>query len=553
MGNIIKSQTYISNDEEERKRRKEIEDMYYKRLTDFFSCKTAPSSRSFTYKNDHFLIFHSQNKIKHLGNFKSYNLKEELHLRIKVSHIIQKDKGALSSKYQILHKLGRGATGTVYIGNNIVTNKQVAIKLTSKSQNIVIDGLEIQNEINVLKNLVHPNIVRIFEFYETPVAFYMITELCKYGELFDKIGRGFTELELSIITYQLFSALCYCHQQRIVHRDLKLENILIYDIDKIRDTSMEMYWIKLIDFGTAKLFNRNRSEKTIIGTSYYIAPEVLKKNYNEKCDTWSAGIVLYILLVGGVPFWGKTDAEMYKKIRTGKFDSKKTKFINSSLEIQDLITRLLEANIENRLSASEALLHPWFLKQKTKDIINMIDSKKSQHYASNLLNYKISSKLQQLVIAFLAHNVCDVEVTRDIFKLFGSMDKEGRGKLTKEDLLNGLLEHGIEKKEVMERIDELFMMLDSDNDGYLEYEEFIRGAIDRNILLSEKMLQFCFKFLVKENKGKLTAKSIKHALAFVNKEISNNLCKKLVYEMNPDSNEITFEEFREYMNSISSH
>lgn len=551
MGNNVQSQFHGSNEVKEKQRRKEIEKIYYKRVIDALSLTTDSSSYfSTSSKNEYFLTCYNLIQRKREEVFKHYNLKEELHLRIKVPHIIQKDKGILSSKYQILNKLGKGATGTVYIANNLLTKQQVAIKLTHKNQKIVIDDLEVQNEINVLKNLIHPNIARIFEFYETSVAFYMISELCKYSELFYKIERGFTELELSIIFYQLFSALCYCHEHNIVHRDLKLENILIYDIDNIGDTSMEYFWIKLIDFGTAKLFNRKRSEQTIIGTSYYIAPEVLKKNYNEKCDTWSAGVILYILLVGGVPFAGKTDAEMYKKIKIGNFQSKQKKYVNSSLECQDLISRLLEINIENRLSAIEALNHPWFLKQKTREVINIMDSRKSKQYARNIINYRINSKLQQLVIAFLAHNLCEVELMRDIFKLFGLMDKEGRGKLTKENLFIGLLEQGIEKNILIEKIEELFMMLDSDNNGYLEYEEFIRGAIDKTILLSDEMLQFGFKFLDKENKGCLTTKSIKDTFAYVNKDISHALCKKMIYEINPSSNEINFDQFKVFMKNI---
>ena len=161
--------------------------------------------------------------------------------------------------------------------------------------------MEIKNEINILKSLSHPNIVKIYEFFDTAVDYYIVTEYCKKGELFDYINNKYSERQLAVLFYQVFSGLCYLHEKKILHRDLKLENLMISEIEKDINTGEEYFWMKIIDFGTAKIFERKKKEKEIIGSSYYIAPEVLKKNYNEKCDTWSVGVILYMTLTGVPP------------------------------------------------------------------------------------------------------------------------------------------------------------------------------------------------------------------------------------------------------------
>ena len=155
-------------------------------------------------------------------------------------------------------------------------------------------GREIRNEIDILKKLSHPNIVKIYEFYVSENHYYIITEYCKEGELFSYIKNKYSERQLAVLFYQVFSGLWYLHENKILHRDIKLENIMISEKEKDNSTGEELFWVKIIDFGTAKLFEKNKKEKDVVGSSYYIAPEVLKQNYNEKCDTWSVGVILYM-------------------------------------------------------------------------------------------------------------------------------------------------------------------------------------------------------------------------------------------------------------------
>ena len=218
--------------------------------------------------------------------------KEELKLKVTINTIIEENKGLPTMKYKVLSRLGDGSYGTVYLAMNIITKAKVALKKIKKVKENEVDDLEIKNEIDILKKLDHPNVVKIIEFYSTDDAYYIITDYCQCGELYNQIKHRYNENQLAVLFYQVFSGLCYLHTNNIVHRDLKLENILITEIELDEQTQRKYFWIKIIDFGTAKIFEKNKSEKAIVGSSYYIAPEVLKKAYNEKCDTWSAGVLL---------------------------------------------------------------------------------------------------------------------------------------------------------------------------------------------------------------------------------------------------------------------
>lgn len=157
------------------------------------------------------------------------------------------------------------------------------------------EKLAMQNEIENLTNLDHPNILKLHESYECEKRYYIVTDICKGGELFDEITKNkhFTEHNAAQIMLSLFSCLKYIHSQGLMHRDLKPENLLLEENKKNYDQ------VKLIDFGTSKKYEAKDLPITqMVGTPYYIAPEVIKKSYNEKCDLWSAGVIMFILLSG---------------------------------------------------------------------------------------------------------------------------------------------------------------------------------------------------------------------------------------------------------------
>jgi len=173
-------------------------------------------------------------------------------------------------------------------------------------------------EYEILTKLNHPNIVRLLEFYQDADYFYLVTEFCEGGELFDQIINCgvFTENMAAEIIRQILSAVVYCHAHRIVHRDLKPENLLL----EYANRSFEQgNIVKVIDFGTSVEHVVGEKLKARLGTAYYIAPEVLRGEYDEKCDVWSCGVILYIFLCGYPPFNGEDDAQIFSRIKHGRF------------------------------------------------------------------------------------------------------------------------------------------------------------------------------------------------------------------------------------------
>jgi len=215
---------------------------------------------------------------------------------------VGRTQGKLRDHYRIGKVLGTGAFGEVRMCVHRESGAQRAVKVLRKSHMDDDEKRMLFNEINILKEIDHPNIIKMYEFFEDEKRYYLVTEICKGGELFDEIlQRGkFSERDGAVLMKQVLSCINYCHQANIVHRDLKPENILL-------EQNKEFDQIKIIDFGTSLVYDPSRSLDEKLGTPYYIAPEVLNKNYNQKCDIWSCGVITYILLSGVPPFNGQSD------------------------------------------------------------------------------------------------------------------------------------------------------------------------------------------------------------------------------------------------------
>jgi len=224
------------------------------------------------------------------------------HAGVRASDFVGRTQGKLRDHYRIGKVLGTGAFGEVRMCVHRESGAQRAVKVLRKSHMDDDEKRMLFNEINILKEIDHPNIIKMYEFFEDEKRYYLVTEICKGGELFDEIlQRGkFSERDGAVLMKQVLSCINYCHQANIVHRDLKPENILL-------EQNKEFDQIKIIDFGTSLVYDPSRSLDEKLGTPYYIAPEVLNKNYNQKCDIWSCGVITYILLSGVPPFNGQSD------------------------------------------------------------------------------------------------------------------------------------------------------------------------------------------------------------------------------------------------------
>ena len=445
--------------------------------------------------------------------------------------------------------IGEGSFAKVLKVKHKITGAIRAMKIINKnSEYNKEEEIEIINEINILRTMDHPNILKIFEFYISKHSYFIITELCSGGELFNEIiDRGpFDEKQSSYIMYQIFSAVNYCHNMSIIHRDLKPENILIVKREK------NLLRIKICDFGTSKIHDRGTIQKKIVGSSYYIAPEILDKKYNEKCDLWSCGVILYILLCARPPFEGETDEEILHKVKNGKFDLKQNPFNLISKEAKDLIKNLLIMDFNKRISAEEALNDNWFKINKSKELFNEIkDQQMIEKFIINLKEYKSESIIQETALAYLVHNFPQIDDVINASKLFNQIDKSGDGKISKDELFNGLNKK-IKSNTLKDDIDIIFNNIDSDNNGYIECEEFVRAAIDKEMFLNENFLKFAFRYFDKDNSGEISYDEIEEVFksSVQDGNVKESL-SKIISEVDTNGDGIiSFEEFVNIMNKL---
>ena len=472
------------------------------------------------------------------------NIKEESNISISNRLFINEIKEIPKKKYITQKLLGVGTYGQVFLVQNKYTKEYFAMKEIPKTSEDLLSDNEIMDEITILKNLDHPDIVRITEFYNTDTSYFIISEYCKYGELFEQIKYEFSETQIAVMFRQILSGIAYLHSNNIIHRDLKLENILINDIEKSYSTKEDLFLLKIIDFGTAKIFDKNKRPRAVVGSIYYIAPEVILKKYGKECDMWSLGVILYMFIVGHAPFDGKSNREIMEKIKTGIFLKSEKRWKKASREVRDLINKLLIVEPEKRLTAFEALKHPWFKVSNSNILYNNISKEEVLNCISNLLNYTIKSKFEELVLAYIVHNLPRPKQAKSCIKLFKLANKNEDGKLLRTELRQTLL--NFVSEEFLQNYDDIFSLLDGDNNGYIDYEEFLRATLDRSLLVNERMLKLAFSFFDKEKTGFISKDRIMNY--FIGTNMTEEIFNFIFDEIDSDKDgRINFRDFKEMM------
>jgi serine/threonine protein kinase len=257
--------------------------------------------------------------------------------------------------YKMGKELGSGAFSIVKSGQHKQTGESFAIKIVTKSKLTQEDETALKDEIAVLKELKHPNIIQLYDVYEERDFYYLVTEQMAGGELFDRIVQKsyYNEKEARDVCKILFEAMAYCHSHKVAHRDLKPENLLLLSSDN--DSN-----IKIADFGFAKKCPKPQCLKTQCGTPGYVAPEILEGiPYDTQADMWSLGVIVYILLGGYPPFIEQNQRELFRKIRKGQFEFHDEYWGQVSKEAKHLISSLLTVHPTKRMDGPESLNDKW--------------------------------------------------------------------------------------------------------------------------------------------------------------------------------------------------
>ncbi|KAJ4967816.1 hypothetical protein NE237_014517 [Protea cynaroides] len=259
----------------------------------------------------------------------------------------------LKGNYQVCEEIGRGRFGTVFRCFSPESGEFYALKSIDKT--VLADSVDrecIEKEAKILQLLNgNPNVVQIIDVYEDENYLDIVMELCDSSDLYDRVSnRIFSDVEAAAVMSPLMEAIAHCHRRGVAHRDIKPDNILFDSRNRL----------KLADFGSAEFFHDGRSMRGIVGTPYYVAPEVLSgRDYNEKVDVWSAGVIMYIMLAGIPPFYGDSAAEIFESVLRGNLRFPTRNFYSVSPVAKDLLRKMLCKDVSKRFSAEQVLNHPW--------------------------------------------------------------------------------------------------------------------------------------------------------------------------------------------------
>lgn len=441
--------------------------------------------------------------------------------------------GSCSDMYEVhgTSKLGKGSYGSVYLATHRVTGDERAVKVMNVDRITSYYLRKLHTEIAILKTLDHPNIIKLKDVFFGKRSVYIVTDLCKGGELFELLNSGknqgfvFREDRASKLMKDMFSAVNYLHANNIVHRDLKLENFLFED----HNSSSPLI---LIDFGLSKHYSPDERLSQKVGSCYYTAPEVLNGNYDFRCDIWSLGVLCYMLLSGSPPFFGKSVEDVYQSILTKEATYTDKKFKHVSNCCMDFMKRLLVREPRHRMTTSEALRHPFLTgaaffpryanmtpadmleEDRSLDVDNKLLVSKSNQVLNSMLVYVNADPLSKIIMEMVSHSLGAVDL-QQFREEFQTIDRSNYGFISKRDFLSALstseLVHNgsVDLTSVFKTIS---MEARYGRGTHLTYHEYIAAAMHSRVEIHDNRLSLIFTYLDAENKGIVNGTNIRNIL-----------------------------------------
>ncbi|KAL5972638.1 Calcium-dependent protein kinase 19 [Asimina triloba] len=442
------------------------------------------------------------------------------------------------ASYTLGKELGRGQFGVTYLCTEVSTGHRYACKSIAKRKLInKNDKEDIKREIQIMQHLTsQSNIVEFKGAYEDKHSVHLVMELCEGGELFDRIiAKGhYSERAAAAICRSIVKVVHICHFMGVMHRDLKPENFLL-------STKDESSPLKATDFGLSVFIEEGKNYRDIVGSAYYVAPEVLKRSYGKEIDIWSAGVILYILLSGVPPFWAETEKGIFDAILQGDIDFDSSPWPTISESAKDLVRKMLTQDPKRRITSAQVLEHPW-IREGGEASDKPIDSA----VLSRMKQFRAMNKLKKLALKVIAENLSEEEI-KGLKAMFMNMDTDKSGTITCEELKTGLARLGSRLSEA--EVKQLMDAADVDGNGTIDYIEFITATMHRHRLDRDDHLYKAFQYFDKDNSGYITRDELEHAMKEHGMGDDASI-REIISEVDADNDgKINYEEFCAMMRS----
>jgi calcium-dependent protein kinase len=423
--------------------------------------------------------------------------------------------------YEKIKLLQEGGTGEIYLARRKKqktsdASSYYAIKMIDKNFIFGIYHKELRNEIQVLTEIDHPNVVRIYETYETRNAMFLVMEYCSGGDLtggriikpsllepslsaYQDHSTTF-EAQVAFVLKQILSAMAYCHKRKIVHRDLKLENVLWQSHDD--------FVVKVIDFGTSQRYRRPRADYTMkldVGTNYAESPQAIKagEEYTEKTDLWSIGVIAFTLLSGGVhPFDADKEMDIRNKVVQGEYCMEGSEWNGISDEAKSFVASLLEYDEDKRPTAEEALQSTWlqsYLTEQEKQRQEVL----TDEVQDALLYATKEPKLKRLSMMIIAH-CAPARKLRELRQAFDALDTSNDGTITYQEFQAAMKNCEFTPKQLTQ----VFHELDQSKTGVIEYTDFLSATLETRGEIDSELLKEAFETLDVENSGAISKEGL---------------------------------------------
>ena len=431
---------------------------------------------------------------------------------------LQKD---INNIYNFKEIIGKGAFGIVRTGyrkKEFPPHRIYAIKSIYKKNLKKREIKNLEKEIDILSSLDHPNISRFYEAFHDENNFNIVMELCR-GKLLSnylKINKGhLDEKRCRIIIMKILHAVNYCHSLGIVHCDLKPDNIIFEteNNDDINDIN-NYFDIKIVDFGLSSRIKKNQKLNNTVGTPYFIAPEMLKGEYDEKCDIWSIGVILYYMISGKFPFFDDDNFKIFQRIENEEPNFSELKLSLSENGL-NFLKKCLTKNPKLRPSAKECLFHKWL----DPIFINIINNSfLSESLNINFSNYNKCSQFKKLILKYLISNMGHLELS-PYKSAFYAFDLKNEGIITIDNIKNIFENYKLKISD--SQIKKILTISDEPNKKFLTYTEFILCCINIGDILTPEKLLNAFFFFDMDNNNIIDSNDLKNVLLRCGKFVIN--------------------------------